>query len=45
MAFTFMLPKESKDVEMKREELSFFTNQCWEEMRRVGNNNGRLLRE
>ena len=44
-SFGFMLPKETKEVESKREELSFFTNQCWDEIRRVGNDNGRLIRD
>jgi hypothetical protein len=40
-----MLPKESVDLEVKREELGFYTNQCWDEMRRVNKDNGRLLRD
>jgi hypothetical protein len=44
-AFTFMLPKESTDVDKKREELCFFTNQCWDEIRRVANDNGKLIRD
>lgn len=34
-AFDFMLPQESADVENKKMELCFFTNQCWDEIRRV----------
>ena len=44
-AFQYMLPKETKEVEMKREELCFYTNQCWDEIRRVGNDNGKLIRD
>ena len=42
-AFTFMLQKETADLEAHREELAFFTNQCLEETRRVGRENGKLL--
>lgn len=44
-AFTYMLPQETKQLEEKREELAFYTNQCWEETRRVGRDNGKLIRE
>ena len=44
-AFQFMLPKETREVELKREELCFYTNQCWDEIRRVGNDNGKLIRD
>eukprot|EP00349_Pseudokeronopsis_sp_Brazil_P001362 CAMPEP_0202960008 /NCGR_PEP_ID=MMETSP1396-20130829/4192_1 /ASSEMBLY_ACC=CAM_ASM_000872 /TAXON_ID= /ORGANISM="Pseudokeronopsis sp., Strain Brazil" /LENGTH=117 /DNA_ID=CAMNT_0049678959 /DNA_START=1308 /DNA_END=1657 /DNA_ORIENTATION=+ len=44
-AFQFILPKESMELDLKREELAFFTNQCWEEIKRVGFDNGKLLRE
>ena len=44
-AFPFMLPQPTKEVELKREELCFYTNQCWDEIRRVGNDNGRLIRD
>lgn len=44
-AFQFILPKETKELELKREELGFFTNQCWEEIKRVSRDNGALLRE
>ena len=40
-----MLPQPTKEVELKREELCFYTNQCWDEIRRVGNDNGRLIRD
>jgi hypothetical protein len=45
LAFNYMLPKESRELDIKREELSFFTNQCWDETRRVAYDNGRLLRD
>lgn len=44
-AFNYMLPKESKELDNKREHLSYYTNQCWEETRRVAYDNGRLLRD
>ena len=44
-AFDFMLPQETTDVEGKKMELCFFTNQCWDEIRRVSNDNGGLLFE
>jgi hypothetical protein len=44
-AFKFMLPKETEELDQKREELFFYTNQCWDEIRRVGAENGRSLRE
>lgn len=44
-AFKYMIPKDTNELEQKREELSFFTNQCYEEMRRIGKDNGRLIRE
>ncbi len=40
-----MLPKESAEVDYKRQELCFYTNQCWDEIRRVSNDNGNLLFE
>ena len=42
-AFTYMLQKETKDLELQREELSFYSNQCLDETRRVGKDNGKLL--
>lgn len=44
-AFAWMLQKESEEVERRREEMAFFTNQCWDELRRMSNDNGVLLRE
>ena len=44
-AFQYILPRETKEVELKREELCFYTNQGWDEIRRVGNDNGRLIRD
>ena len=41
----FMLPKETQEVEQKRQELCFFSNQCWDEIRRVSKDNGVLLQE
>lgn len=43
-AFLFMLPKETQETDLKREELCFYTNQCWEEVKRVGIENGKILR-
>ena len=45
MAFDFMLPKETAELEVKKQELCFFTNQCWDEIRRVSMDNGTLLFE
>lgn len=42
-AFKFMLTEESQQLEKFREELSFYTNQCLSEVRRVGTDNGQLL--
>lgn len=42
-AFTYMLQKDSKDLELNREELSFYSNQCLNETRRVGKDNGSIL--
>lgn len=42
-AFTYMLQKETRALELQKEELSFYSNQCLEETRRVGKDNGRLL--
>ena len=42
-AFTYMLQEETKKVEIEREELSFYSNQCLDEIRRVGTDNGKLL--
>jgi hypothetical protein len=44
-AFDFMLPQETAEVEAKKLELCFYTNQCWDEIRRVSNDNGGLLFE
>jgi hypothetical protein len=44
-AFLYMLPRETLEVDRKREELCFFTNQSWDEIRRVANDNGKLIRE
>jgi|JI102314A2RNA_FD_contig_41_92219_length_832_multi_2_in_0_out_0_2 hypothetical protein len=40
-----MYYKESMEVDKRREEMSFFTNQCWDELRRVSEDNGEILRE
>ncbi|TNV73396.1 hypothetical protein FGO68_gene7261 [Halteria grandinella] len=45
LAFDYMLPKETQDIEQKRYELNFFSNQCWDEIRRVSKDNGMLLTE
>lgn len=42
-AFTYMLQKETKDLEVQKEELSFYSNQCLDEVRRIGKDNGKLL--
>ena len=44
-AYDFMLPKDTAEVEAKKHELMFYTNQCWDEIRRVSNDNGTLLFE
>ena len=44
-AFAMMLPKETQECDLKREELMFYTNQCWDEMKRVSDEDGRDLRE
>ena len=38
-----MLQKESKDLELHREELSFYSNQCLNETKRIGKDNGNIL--
>lgn len=40
LAFAYMLEKETAEVDKRREEMSFFTNQCWDELRRVSEDNG-----
>jgi len=40
-----MMAKESAEVDKRREEMSFFTNQCWDELRRISEDNGVILRE
>jgi len=42
-AFTYMLQNETKELELQREHLSFYTNQCLEETRRIGRDDGKLL--
>ena len=42
-AFTYMLQEETRKIELEREELSFYSNQCLDEIRRVGTDNGKLL--
>lgn len=44
-AFHYMLPKETEEVEQKKRDLSFISNQCWDEIRRVSKDNGVLLQE
>jgi len=44
-AFTYMLQKETKELEIAKEELAFYSNQCLDETRRVGKDNGKLLIE
>jgi hypothetical protein len=38
-----MLTEETQSLEYQREEMSFYTNQCLDEVRRVGKDNGNLL--
>jgi hypothetical protein len=38
-----MLTEETQSLEYQREEMSFYTNQCLDEVRRVGKDNGTLL--
>jgi hypothetical protein len=40
-----MLQNESKELEVSKEELAFYSNQCLDETRRVGKDNGKLLIE
>ena len=42
-AFKFMLSEETKSLNEQREELSFYTNQCLDEVKRTGKDNGDLL--
>jgi len=44
LAFSYMLPKETAEYELKREELCFLTNQCLGEVQRISGDNGRILR-
>ena len=44
LAFTYMLPKDTAEYEMKKEELYFLTNQCLGEVQRVSNDNGKIVR-
>ena len=39
-AYDYMLPKESQELDAKRQELCFYSNQCWDEIRRVSKDNG-----
>ena len=40
-----MLSDKSDEVEKEREELAFYSNQCWDEIRRVNQDNAELLRD
>ena len=42
-AFTYMLQRETAELDVHAEELAFYSNQCLEETRRVGKENGKLL--
>lgn len=44
-AFGYMMPKETAEVEHKREEYFFYSNQCWDEVRRVSFDNAENLKE
>jgi hypothetical protein len=45
MAFRMMLPKETQEVQNKKEELEFFINSAYKEMRRVAGMNYDMGRE
>ena len=45
LAFTYMLPKETYEWEIKREELCFLTNQTLNEVQRTATENGKVLRQ
>ena len=38
-----MLQKDTKELDLHREQLAFYTNQCLEETRRIGRDDGKLL--
>lgn len=44
-AFKFMLPEETQKLDEMREELSFYTNQCLSEVRRVGRDNADVFKD
>lgn len=44
-AFDYMMPKETQELDFKKQELCFYTNQCWDEIRRVSKDNGTLFTE
>lgn len=39
-AYEYMLPKESMILDAQKQELCFYSNQCWDEIRRVSKDNG-----
>ena len=39
-----MLPKETAELDIKKEELAFFSNACWDEVRRVAADDVKILR-
>ena len=44
-AFDVMFLKETDELEIKRQELGFYTNQSWNEVRRVAYDNSIIKRE
>lgn len=44
-AFNFILYEDSQKLRDEREELNFLTNQCLDEMQRIGSDEGELLKD
>ena len=44
-AFKFMLTEETRQLEEMRQELSFYTNQCLHEARRISADNAEIFRD
>lgn len=45
VAFKFILTEETQHLGEMREELSFYTNQCWFEVKRVAAENIKLFKD
>jgi uncharacterized protein YjcR len=45
LCFDYMLPKETQELEQQKQVVNFYSNQCWDEIRRVSKDNGVLLTE